>query len=222
MRPVRKKRLAFPSGQGTPLRDIRQMQRPGQAFSYSAFCVEHLVAQSVGIERALNTVQVFDALGHAMRRSRARGAYLQHAPMDLHVKGKDVTAQVGEHAAFDEDVPERTGVLGADFSLVGTGEAVDGMHRVMAEHQLMARIDMALAAKACPRRMDKDKKQISPPHPVGQAFLPARTVARMAEHLAKHRLAHLVVGRMIAGGVPYWNRLTVEPGHLPLQPVPPL
>jgi len=85
----------------------------------------------------------------------------------------------------------------------------------MTEDQLVARVgmaaqqvpqprrfDMALAAKARPRRMDKDKKQISPPHPVGQAFLSARTVARMAEHLAKHRLAHLVVGRMIAGGVP--------------------
>src|SRR5260370_36759915 len=99
MRPVRKKRLAFASGQGTPLRDIRQMQRPGQVFSYSAFGVEHLVAQSVGIERALNTVQVFDALGHAMRRSGAGGADLKHAAMDLPLKGTDVAPEVGEQTA---------------------------------------------------------------------------------------------------------------------------
>ena len=74
--------------------------------------LEHLKAKSVGIERALGAVQVFDALGHAVRRAGAGGADLQHAPVDLHVKGKDVTAQVGEHAAVDEGVPERSGVLG--------------------------------------------------------------------------------------------------------------
>jgi hypothetical protein len=44
----------------------------------------------------------------------------------------------------------------------------------------------------------------------------------MAEHGAKRRLAHLVVGRVIAGGVPKRNRLTVKPRHLLAEPVAPL
>jgi hypothetical protein len=44
----------------------------------------------------------------------------------------------------------------------------------------------------------------------------------MAQHAAKRRLAHLVVGRVIAGRVPERDRAAVEPGHLLVQPVAPL
>ena len=168
MRAARQKRFAVARGQHAPLGDIGQVQWPGQPFSHMAVGVEHLVAQSVGIERALGTVQVFDALGHAMRRAGAGGADLQHAPVDLHVKGQDVAAQVGEHAAFDEGVPERSGVLGSDLALVGTGETVDGMHRVMADDQLVARVGMAVQHVAQPCRFDMALAAQARPRPYGQ------------------------------------------------------
>ena len=229
-------RLADTGRQRLPLCDVGQRQRPGQAFTHPALGVQHLVAHALGVERTLDTVQVFDAFGHAVRRSGAGGADLQHAAMDLHVEGEDVAAEIGEHAALDEHVPEISRVLGADLPLVGTGEAVDREDRVMAQHQLVVRIgmalqhlaqprrlDMALAAQARPHRMDEDHQQVAAPHKVGQALLSGWAVARqMIEHRAKRRLAHLVVGRVVAGRIPQWNGFAIEPGHLALQPVAPL
>jgi len=92
--------------------------------------------------------------------------------------------EIGEHAAVDERVPERPGMLGPDLALVGAGKAVDGMHRMMAEHQLVSRIgvlaqdvgeprrlDVTFATETRPHRIDEDQQQVVPPHPVGQAFL---------------------------------------------------
>jgi hypothetical protein len=106
----------------------------------------------------------------------------------------------------------------------------------MAEDQLVARVgvalqhvaeprrlDMALAAQARPHRVDENHQEVAAPHKIGQALLSRRPVTRqMTEHRTKCRLAHLVVGRVVAGRVPQRNGLAIEPGHLTLQPMTPL
>jgi hypothetical protein len=44
----------------------------------------------------------------------------------------------------------------------------------------------------------------------------------MAEHGAKRGLAHFIVGRVVAGGVPERNGFAIEPRHLLAEPVAPL
>ena len=181
-------------------------------------------------------MEIFDALRHAVRGAGAGGADLQHAAMDLHVECQDMAAQVGEHARLAQNVPECRRVLWADIALVGAGEAVDRMDGMVARDELVAGVrvlvqhgaepvglDMAFAAEARPQRVNEDEQQVALPHPVRQAFLSGRPVARQViVHLAEHRLAHGVVGRMVAGRVPQRGRAPVEPGHLVVEPVSPL
>ena len=229
-------RLADAARQCLPLRDIDERQRPRQALTHPALGIQHLIAYALGIERALDAMKVLDALGHAMGRAGACGADLQHAAMDLHVEGEDVAAEIGQHAALDEHVPELGRMLGTDLALIGTREAVDGEHRVVAKNQLVAgigmalqhvaeprRLDMALAAQARPHRVDEDHQEVAAPHEVATG--PPDRAARCAANgraSAKRRFAHRVVGRVVAGRVPEGDRLAVEPGHLMVQPVPPL
>ena len=71
--------------------------------------------------------------------------------------------------------------------------------------------------------MDENEQQIALPYPVGEALLSWRSIARqMTEHLLKHRFTHEIIGGVIAGGVPKWNRFAIEPSHFLLQPVSPL
>ncbi len=71
--------------------------------------------------------------------------------------------------------------------------------------------------------MNEDEQQVALPHPVRQAFLSGRAVARQViVDLAEHRLAHGIVGRVVAGRMPQRDRTSVEPGHLVVEPVPPL
>jgi hypothetical protein len=44
----------------------------------------------------------------------------------------------------------------------------------------------------------------------------------VAENIAEHRLAHRIVRRVIASGVPERDRVSIEPTHFLIQPVPPL
>ena len=198
--------------------------------------VEHLVAQASVIQRGLHRMEILDPLRHAVGGAGAGRADLQDAAMDLDVEGQDVAAQVGEHTVLGQHVPEDVCMLGADVALIRTAEAVDGVNRMMAGDDLVARIgvllqdgakplrlDMAFAAQARPQRMDEDQQQVAAPHPVGQAFLAGRAVARqMSMNLTEHLLAHDVVGRVVAGRVPHRRRVPIEPGHLVVEPVPPL
>src|SRR2546422_5314142 len=81
---------------------------------------------------------------------------------------------------------------------------------------------MAFASQAGPARVNKNQEEVATSHPVGKAFLSRRTVARHVENVTEHRFAHLVVGGVIAGGMPDRNRLAVEPAHLTGQPMLPL
>jgi hypothetical protein len=85
-------------------------------------------------------MQVLNPLGHAMGGAGSGGADLQNAAMHLHVKRQNMTAKIGQHTMPDERVPERRGMFWPDLSLVGAGEAVDGMDWVMTHHQFMPRI----------------------------------------------------------------------------------
>src|SRR5690242_14305421 len=70
--------------------------------------------------------------------------------------------------------------------------------------------------------MNENHDEVAPADPIGEAFLSGRTVARHVEDITEHRFAHLVVGSVIARGVPERNRLPVEPAHLTGQPMLPL
>src|SRR6516164_201809 len=94
-------------------------------------------------------MQILDALRHAMRGAGSRAADLQHAAMHLHVEGEDVAAQIGEHPLFDQDVPEPACMFWPDLTLIGRLEAVDRMHRMMADHELVPR-RTKLERPSCP------------------------------------------------------------------------
>ena len=75
-----------------------------------------------------------------MRRPGSRCANLKHTTVDLHVEGEDVTADVSKYTSVDKDCPERRCVFWSNLSLIGAGEAVDGINGMMADDQLMSRV----------------------------------------------------------------------------------
>ena len=72
-----------------------------------------------------------------MRGAGARRQDLQYAAMDLHIKGQNVTAQIGEDAVGNEDVPEFRRIFGSYFASIRAGEAVHREDRVVSGHQLV-------------------------------------------------------------------------------------
>src|SRR5690348_10929007 len=106
---------------------------------------------------------------------------------------------------------------------------------MMAKDELMSRIamssqccsqpielDMAFPSEATPERVDEYQQKIATPYEVGKTGLSRRSVIRQVEHLAKHGLAHRVIGRMIAGCVPHGDLRTVQPHHFRVEPMSPL
>ena len=83
-------------------------------------------------------------------------------------------------------------------------------------------LDMALPSKAAPERVDEHHQEVAAPHEVGETRLSRRPIFRQVQHCAKHRLAHHIIGRVIAGRVPHRNGRTVEPCHFHIQPIAPL
>ena len=57
--------------------------------------------------------------------------------------------------------------------------------------------------------MNENHEEVATADPVGEALLSGRTVARHVEDVTEHRFAHLVVGGVIARGMPDRNRLPV-------------
>jgi hypothetical protein len=70
--------------------------------------------------------------------------------------------------------------------------------------------------------MNKDDKQVVLTYPIGEPLLARRTIAWQIEDLAKNRLTHFIVRRVIAGRMPDWNRSLVEPAHFLIKPMTPL
>ena len=81
---------------------------------------------------------------------------------------------------------------------------------------------MAFAAKAAPRSVHEHEQEISASHEIRQPNLLRRAILRESENLPKHRLAHYIVGRVVACRMPNWRHATVKPCHLHVEPVAPL
>ncbi|PYN99964.1 MAG: hypothetical protein DMD91_11580, partial [Candidatus Rokuibacteriota bacterium] len=106
--------------------------------------------------------------------------------------------------------------------MVANDELVSGIRVLMQHSPKPLGLDMAFPTQAGPGGMDEDHEEVATPHPVRETVLSGRTVPRHLEDVAEHRLAHLVVGGVVAGGMPDRNGLAVEPAHFVRQPVLPL
>lgn len=156
--------------------------------------------------------------------------------MDLNVERQNVAAKVGGHAVHDQQIPKLPDILGADFTLVGATEAIDGKHRMMTQNQLVAGIGVIrqgprqpfgfkvpLAAERHRRGMNENHQQVATPDKIGEALLLRRAVAwKLGQHLGEDPLAHSVIGGVVGSGVENRRPLPVNPSGLHFKPVPPL
>ncbi len=60
--------------------------------------------------------------------------------MHLHIEREDMAAEVSENLVLDETVPEVSCVFRADLAFIVAGIAVHRKHRVVADHDLVARV----------------------------------------------------------------------------------
>jgi hypothetical protein len=75
----------------------RNIDRPGQPLANSAVSIEHLISQARLVERRLNTMQVLDPIRHSVGCTGPCCADLKYPSGNLHIKGKNMAAPVGEH-----------------------------------------------------------------------------------------------------------------------------
>lgn len=145
---------------------------------------EYLITQATGINCCLHTVQILNVFRHSMCRACARCQNLQNAFVYLDVECENVAAYVSEDLVLDKLAPEFPAVLRRNLALIRAGEAIDGVDRMMAEHEHVSRIGMVgkrlveplgfnspFASKLRKHGVDEHHQQIITANEVGEPFL---------------------------------------------------
>ena len=138
--PSRQQSPALTRGQRAPSFDGKPANGPLESFANETGLIQNLIAEALTIEYSLDAMQILNAVRHSMRRPGSRCANLKHTTVDLHVEGEDVTADVSKYLRVDQDRPECRRVFGPNFSLIGTGKAVDRINGMMTDDWLVSRV----------------------------------------------------------------------------------
>jgi hypothetical protein len=78
--------LVLSCRQCKPLRNGWEYDRPRKLLSNTTLNIDHLITQSLSIDRGLDAVQIFDTVGHPVCSTSASSADLEHATLCLYVE----------------------------------------------------------------------------------------------------------------------------------------